>query len=272
MKLIIKILKYCVARFLPRKDFKSSGGFKGVYFCWEDASRQCGGYNEKVFFERLIESTRSVVNGESIYERDTVLFDRINYDWPLLACLMKVAIDNQSLNVIDFGGALGSTYRQNFRFLNNLPNGIKWNVVEQEELVCTGEKEFKTKKLRFFNTITKASCRQVDVIIFACSLSYLPDPYRYLEEAEQANSRYLIYDRLPITENDEDYITIQSVSPSIYKASYPMWIFSRSKLNAALEKKWCKIESWDAKFQPRLNDVVWEGAFYQRANDINIQS
>ena len=43
-------------------------------------------------------------NGEAVYERDSVLFDEIQYSWGLLAGLQKAALENDGkLCVLDFG-------------------------------------------------------------------------------------------------------------------------------------------------------------------------
>ena len=58
-----------------------------------------------------------VKNGEAVYERDSVLFDEIQYSWGLLAGLEKAALEHDGkLCVLDFGGSLGSTYYQNKQF------------------------------------------------------------------------------------------------------------------------------------------------------------
>ncbi len=63
-----------------------------------------------------MQATRKVVAGEAVYERDSVVFDHLEYAWPLLACLLQIAAERRSLRVIDFGGSLGSSWRQNRRF------------------------------------------------------------------------------------------------------------------------------------------------------------
>mgnify|MGYP001500873774 CR=1 FL=1 len=48
-----------------------------------------------------------VKNGEAVYERDLVLFDYIEFYWPVLSGVMWVAARNNGrLNVLDYGGSL----------------------------------------------------------------------------------------------------------------------------------------------------------------------
>ena len=80
----------------------------------------------------------TVVDGRAAYERDSVLFEEVEYVWPLLASLMWVGARHLgSLNVLDFGGSLGSTYFQNRIFLATLPS-VRWNIVEQPRHVEVG--------------------------------------------------------------------------------------------------------------------------------------
>ena len=55
-----------------------------------------------------------VKNGDAVFERDSVIFDKIHYSFPLLSALSLTALNhNSTLNVLDFGGSLGSAYFQN---------------------------------------------------------------------------------------------------------------------------------------------------------------
>lgn len=78
----------------------------------------CKGYDSHKILDKCKRATLEVVNGNAVYERDSVLFDAIQYSWGLLAGLQYAAIcTNNKLNVIDFGGSLGLTYHQNSNFL-----------------------------------------------------------------------------------------------------------------------------------------------------------
>jgi putative methyltransferase (TIGR04325 family) len=69
------------------------------------------GYDSEIILEKTRDALLKVKNGEAAYERDSVLFDEIQYAWPLLTSLMWVAAQAKGiLNVLDFGGSLGTTY------------------------------------------------------------------------------------------------------------------------------------------------------------------
>ena len=68
--------------------------FEGNYASWEDATAKCDGYDAEHILTRVLESTLKVKSGDAIFERDSVLFDEIEYSWPLLAGLMWAAARN----------------------------------------------------------------------------------------------------------------------------------------------------------------------------------
>src|SRR5689334_19054505 len=81
-------------------------GWSGHYKNWNEALRDSKGYEADEIIARVSSSVLKVKNGEAVYERDSVLFNKIQYDWPVLAALMWVASQKAgSLNVLDFGGS-----------------------------------------------------------------------------------------------------------------------------------------------------------------------
>ena len=74
--------------------------FEEEYATWKDATENCTGYDSEGILEKVLEATLKVKNGEAVYERDSVLFDHIEYSWPVLSGLMWVAARNNGrLNV-----------------------------------------------------------------------------------------------------------------------------------------------------------------------------
>jgi putative methyltransferase (TIGR04325 family) len=190
--------------------------FSGDYPLWNDALADASGYDSPTIINRVVEATRRVVQGEAVFERDSVLFDHIEYSWPLLASLLQVALERGSLRVIDFGGSLGTTWRQNREYLSRVRSiPVTWHVVEQESFVSVGRAEFETAQLRFQHSIGEASAHGVDVVLFASSLCYVSDPERFLHEAAETDARYLIVDRLPVVPGNRDRIALQTVTEPI---------------------------------------------------------
>ena len=81
--------------------------FEEEYATWQDATENCTGYDAVGILEKVLEATLKVKIGEAVYERDLVLFDHIEFYWPVLSGLMWVAARNNGrLNVLDYGGSL----------------------------------------------------------------------------------------------------------------------------------------------------------------------
>ena len=81
----------------------------------------------------------------------------LNIHFLLLSGLLWIAVrNNGKLNVLDFGGSLGSSYFQNKFFLDNLTD-VNWCIVEQPEFVRTGNEYFDDQKTSFFNSIEEVS-------------------------------------------------------------------------------------------------------------------
>ena len=133
------------------RNFKSRKyGHFGDYDNWRVAQQCCLGYEAENILEKIKASTLEVKNGKAVFERDSVIFDKIQYSWPLLSALMWVAALNKGrINVVDFGGSLGSTYFQNKQYLDTLAS-VKWNIIEQASFIEYGQKSIQDDRLQFF--------------------------------------------------------------------------------------------------------------------------
>lgn len=205
-------------------------GYSGNYASWEEARAESGGYDSDVILNKVKDALLKVKNGEAIYERDSVLFDKIEYSWPLLAGLLWIASQNDNrLNIIDFGGSLGSSYFQNRGFLNHLRE-LCWNIVEQRKFVECGKRYFEDDHLKFYFDIDECRREQhPDAILLLGVIQYLEKPYVLLEKILSLGFDVVIFDRTPFLKKGDDRISIQKVPPAIYDASYPVWFFNEKK-------------------------------------------
>ena len=86
-----------------------------------------------------------------------------------------------------------------------------------------------------------------NVLLLSSVLQYIEKPFKLLDEILDYKFDIVIIDRTPFSYTDENVIKIQHVSPSIYKASYPCWFFSKNKLyNYLFSKDYELIEEFDA--------------------------
>lgn len=248
MKFVKEILPPFVFKALQRSRFRRYGWF-GNYPSWEAALARTTGYDNDAILQKILEATRKVKDGQAVYEQDSVIFDKIRYDWPVLAGVLWVAAQHSGrLSVIDFGGSLGRTFFQNRRFLMKL-SAITWSIVEQPAFVRAGQKYFQDEKLKFYFDV--ASCNQAEnanVILLSSVLSYMQQPYELLEFLHSQAVEFLIIDRLPLIDGNKDRLTVQYVSPEIYEASYPAWFFSESKFTHFIRSRFDLVEEYDCDF------------------------
>jgi putative methyltransferase (TIGR04325 family) len=243
--------KTVLKKFVPPILFQLSGNERlhltGKYESWDQAKAASTGYKSNIILEKTIQALLKVKSGEAVYERDSVLFDEIQYSWPLLAGLMWIAaMYSGRLNVLDFGGSLGSAYFQNRQLLAKLP-AVHWNIVEQPEHVKAGKEHFEDNYLKFFTSIEE--CYEVarpNVVLLGSVLQYIDNPYKILREVSDLGCEHVIIDRTPFWDGSFDRLCVQHVPTCIYKASYPSWIFSKSLFNSELSKLGFKVV---AKFE-----------------------
>jgi putative methyltransferase (TIGR04325 family) len=208
---------------------------RGDYPDWASAAAVAKGYDAANILEIQRASMRRVRDGQAVYERDSVVFDKIEYFFPTLAALLLIASRNGNrLSVLDFGGALGSTYYQNRQLLSHL-SALSWHVVEQPHFVSAGRAEFENEQLRFYPTIAESwAAQRPDVVLFSSVLQYLENPAEMLAEIAAAHPPYILVDRTPILDSGRERIVVQTVPPSIYPASYACRLFAPGAMEAVL--------------------------------------
>jgi len=241
-------------------------GLSGDYRRWDEAMARCTGYDCRIILERTIAALTKVKYGEAAYERDSVLFDEIEYSWPMLAGLLWVAAQSGgTLNVLDFGGSLGSSYFQNRAILSRI-RAVRWNVIEQSSHVMAGKERFEDDILRFYPDI--AACvadTQPNVVLFSSVLQYLERPFAVLDQIKDLSCNHFVIDRTPFWDGPKDRLCVQTVPSSIYPASYPSWIFSRQRFHVYLVEGWrimAEFDSLDSMMSPV--ETVWRGLILER--------
>jgi putative methyltransferase (TIGR04325 family) len=226
--------------------------FEGEFASWEDAVAASGGYDDPSILAKVSNATLRVKRGDAAYERDSVLFSEVEYSWPVLSALMwGAALTGGRLSVLDFGGALGSTYFQHRTALVDVEE-VRWGVVEQAHYVVEGKANFQDDRLRFFTTIEECADEiRPNVILLGSALQYLARPDDILTRLGLTDAVVMIVDRTPFADIDDDVITVQKVPPSIYRATYPFRILSRKRILDQLLSSWrfiATIESPEGEF------------------------
>lgn len=221
-------------------------GFSGNYATWEDAKKVSSGYDSALILDKVKEALLKVKKGEAVYERDSVIFDKVEYSWPLLASLIWIAANEGGrLNIIDFGGSLGSTYFQNRKFLVDFD--VKWNIVDQKHFVECGKKYFADDRLNFYYDLESCLKEQKpSAIVFSSVLQYLEKPYEFMGNVLKHRFRYILIDRTTFVLKGDDRITVQKIPPEIYRASYPCWFFNLSAFIDFFCRDYELMEEFDA--------------------------
>jgi putative methyltransferase (TIGR04325 family) len=251
-QLIKDLLPPALIKFLRMAGLVNNINWAGNYSRWEDAVTKSSGYDSNDILEKVKNALLKVKNGEAAYERDSILFDKMEYDWPIAASLMWVAAQDGYLHVMDFGGSLGSTYFQNQFFLKNI-NDLSWNIIEQPHYVQCGKAEFEDKQLKFYFDIkTCMEQNKINVILLSSVLPYLEQPHEFLKTIEKLEVKFILIDKMPLINSNTDRLTVQSVSAKICKASYPAWFFSKTKFYGFIEKHFQIVADFDREITANI--------------------
>ncbi|WP_156898704.1 methyltransferase, TIGR04325 family [Bradyrhizobium erythrophlei] len=246
-------------------------GLVGAYPSWEEAKKHSCGYDEDQIVARIVNTTRAVVDSEEqLFDRDGVIFRAAMPPFPLLTFLLRSAIrSGDSLSVLDFGGALGSTYRQCQPFLKDI-RSVRWHIVETPKLVVAG-REFATENLRFFETIEPATLEmEPDIVLFSGVLQYLDDPFGILAKAVSLNPEFIVVDRNPFCSSARDLYTVQVVSDEIFPARLPFRAFSNEKFASVFGGDYLEIgqfETVDPEMFVRGESVRFLGKVWERRSE-----
>ena len=75
MKLIKYILPPIILDIFRRKTHEY--GYSGNFSSWEEATQASTGYDSDVIFNKVKNALLEVKEGRAVYERDSVIFDKI---------------------------------------------------------------------------------------------------------------------------------------------------------------------------------------------------
>ncbi|MBB6498853.1 methyltransferase, TIGR04325 family [Pedobacter cryoconitis] len=211
-----------------KKHESNKYGWFGDYKNWDELVALSGGYESNIILDKTRDSLLKIKNGEAVYERDSVLFDKKTYPFSVISSLLYASINcGNSLNVIDFGGSLGSTYYQVKDFLPSSLS-VNWSVVEQKEYVTCGQQMFEDEVLKFHHNISESmKSKKADILLLSGVVQYLQEPHDFLNQLKDFDFKYILIDRTSfINDNQPDRLTLQIVPPYIYEAKYPSWFFN----------------------------------------------
>lgn len=237
--------------------------FRGVYTSWDDAASKSKGYDDRAILDRAVQATRKVQRGLASWERDGFAFSDRETHVPLINALRRVSTcHGSSLEVIDYGGGLGSTWRQHQDLLRTL--GVRhWRVVEQQHFVKAGV-EFESDVLKFYESLEKAlAAGSCSVIICSGVLQYLKFPYAIVEQSTCAKIGHIIIDRIPFSVDGCERIVVQHTPAILGGGSYPCWLMSRQRMLTMMKDSYELIVEWPGFDQLDPDIVQYRGMLFR---------
>lgn len=261
------ILRKC-AKFIPpvafdfwkRMHLNDYLYYFGRFDTWEEAitesNRLGGDYGDESIIDHVDEAIQKVRRGEALYEQDGVCYYEENINWELISALLYANAMLRKVDILDMGGALGSTYFRYKKLFESL--GVKWHVVEQKSFVDRGKKT--VPEIDFYYSIDECfeAGNRPNVLLLSSVLMYLDEPYKMLKDMMSKDFQYMIVDENAFftNENAKDQIMLQHVPESIYPAIYPTHIFGLEKFRRFVRK--CGYE------------IIWEWVY--RGGQIQIKT
>jgi putative methyltransferase (TIGR04325 family) len=252
-----------------RTTIPASSMWSGKYKSWKTASDKCSGYDAGSILEKVKSAVLEVKHGKAAYERDSVTFRKLEYSHELLHIFESIASkNNNTLDVVDFGGSLGSTYFQYRQLLTSVK--LSWKVVEQQHYVDTGKKFIEDEQLKFYYTIKESIGGEKAKVLFLGSvLQYLEKPSEFVNDIMSYGFDYIIIDRTAFIEDSRDRLTIQNVPESIYKASYPVWFFNKENFIKLFTILYRSIKEFSSEVSSPVvledgKHVHWSGFLFEK--------
>lgn len=220
--------------------------YLGDYLSWNEAEKNCEGYDSGSIFQKVSNAAMQVKEGKAIFDRDSVLFYKEEWNYPLIAWLQRIAAKyDQRLTVVDLGGAFGSTYFQNRNFLKESVRQIQWIVREQEHFVEFGKQNLADAELIFEYDFEKiAATFSANVLLFSSVLQYLENWEEIVQnEIDLFGTQDIIVERTPVGKRSR--IWVETVHEPIYEATYTCQVFEEEKfINFFRERGYTLKSSW----------------------------
>jgi len=237
--------------------------FRCSYSSWAEARAASSGYDDSAVLARVLAATRKVRAGSASWERDGWAFDSPELNLPLVSALRLAAEEcGGKLDVVDFGGSLGSTWWQHRAALDKMA-AVRWHVVEQPHYVAIAD-EFSNHVLTFHQSIDEAlkTCEPM-FVLFSSVLPYVEDPMALLAKAVSRGFRHIVIDRTPLVRKQGGRLAVQFTPSSLGGGSYPVWLFARDELLAPLRTNYALVDEWPAidRLDP---DVEHKGFHFRR--------
>lgn len=203
-------------------------------------------YSDEELVSLIYRANKNVISGKYPYERDGVNYKNIQYSYQLnmhVCSLVNEKKNEDLINILDFGGGLGTTYRQ-FPFKNKIN---RWSIIEQDRILEIGTNEFCNEKLSFSSLEQLTQKSNYDVLIFGAVIDFIDDYQAVIKELiYKCKPQMIIVDRTLFTDLTYDFWTVKDTNKNITgHKKYPLCFISEIVFNSfMLNHGYQKIDSW----------------------------
>ncbi len=236
--------------------------FRGNYATWEAARAVTQGYDNGANADRAIEAARAVRRGDAAWERDGSLFSQPASHGPLVIALQAAIEIRGRLDVVDIGGAFGSTWWQHRDAFCG--RNVRWRIVEQPSYVDAGQREFADDVLSFHASLDEALGNVAEqTALLSCVLSYVEHPHAMLSSVTGAGFGHIILDRTPFITGNRDKLVVQQTPPALGGGSYPCWLFVRENVMRHFQSHYDLVGEWPGFDDPAAG-VEYRGLWFRK--------
>ncbi len=206
----------------------------GPFKTWNEAKKLSHGYHHKDIFIKTKKAALEILKKNYGYERDSVIFYDNNYNKYLVSKINS--LKKKVVNILDYGGSLGSLYFQNKKKINKK---IVWSIVDLKKIIQEGKRNFESRDLKFFFNLESYQKKILpDILILSSSLQYLKNYHDILSRLVSLKPKYIFILKTPFSEKGQNQIFIQKIPSNIYNSSYPFWRLDLGVLFKLLSNKY----------------------------------
>ena len=225
----MKIYKKIYSKIFYRDKIIS---YSGPFTNWQKAIKYSKGYDNRKILNEVLKNTLISKNNLYFFERDGSLLKNNTISYTQLGIILDMIMKKRrGLNIVDYGGSLGSNY---FKIKDIIDQKYKntWNIIEQKAFVNLGKKKLGEKNFKFLNDMSQIK-KKVDIFMLSGTLQYLENPHKILKNIFKLKPEVILLERLPMCKKiKKNNIYIQKRGSN----SYPSWIFLDSFIRLIFKK------------------------------------
>lgn len=202
--------------------------WEGVYSSFEEAPVVGDGYNGNDWVENSLKLLNDLDTSLDFENNVLVKRNRDNYLPFLVASSLN---SNQIMNVLDFGGGIGFTYKiLKLKTMNNVSN-LKYHVIETPRVCEAGREYFANdKNIFFYEDFSSLKSLTIDILHLGSCLQYVKNWKDLLSDLLSLKPNYVLLTGL-VSGDIETFVSVQNY----YGSKIPVYFFSTAEVIKFLE-------------------------------------